>query len=101
MNERDLNSKQLETMMYIDILYTNWKRNYIYIYICISYVMNSFFLFLFDNIRDAFYQKRFIHILASLLKKEEEAFLALFLAFLFWTEAGNKITNWKLIAKWK
>ena len=55
--------------------------------------MNSFFLFLFDNIRDAFYQKRFIHILASLLKKEEEAFLALFLAFLFWTEAGNKIAN--------
>ena len=33
MNERDLNPKQLETMMYIDILYTNWKRNYIYIYI--------------------------------------------------------------------
>ena len=35
MNERDLNPKQLETMMYIDILYTNWKRNYIYIYIYI------------------------------------------------------------------
>ena len=99
MNERDLNSKQLETMMYIDII--GKEIIYIYIYICISYVMNSFFLFLFDNIRDAFYQKRFIHILASLLRKEEEAFLALFLAFLFWTEAGNKITNWKLIAKWK
>ena len=97
MNERDLNSKQLETMIYIDII----GKEIIYIYICISYVMNSFFLFLFDNIRDAFYQKRFIHILASLLKKEEEAFLALFLAFLFWTEAGNKITNWKLIAMWK
>ena len=41
MNERDLNSKQLETMMYIDILYTNWKRNYIYIYMHI--IRDEFF----------------------------------------------------------
>ena len=43
MNERDLNSKQLETMMYIDILYTNWKRNYIYIYIYMHIIRDEFF----------------------------------------------------------
>ena len=62
--------KNYFTTVFSIFSFSNNKFNSNGSYICISYVMNSFFLF--DNIRDAFYQKRFIHILASLFKKKKK-----------------------------